>query len=187
MRKILLLVFLIPILQASSLNDNPEDTAKNFYSTVLSFSIKACLPDENQLRRLTPYMSKRLTALIRNALAYSEQFAKDHPPQRTKEGYLILDKPPFSDGDCFSSNVEGVTSFAIGKSHESKGKYQIDLNLVRIDPMSPNKPIEWTDAVHIIKEDGRFVVDDLEFLADWPYANHGSLSKTLEWRPEKQK
>ncbi len=46
--------------------------------------------------------------------------------------------------------------------------------------MSPNKPFAWTDAVIVIKEDGRFVVDDMEFLGDWPYDNHGLLSKGIE-------
>ena len=138
------------------------------------------MPDENELRRLAPFISTRLTALLRDALTYREQFIKDHPPKRTKEGYLIHDKPPFIDGDCFSSNVEGVTKFTIGKLRESNGKYRIDLNLIYIDKMSPNKPFAWIDAVIVIKEDGRFVVDDMEFLGDWPYGNHGLLSKIIE-------
>jgi len=180
MKKTILLFFLIPFLQGSPSSDTPEDAANQFYSTVLAINEKGCLPDEKELRRLAPFMSKRLTTLLGDALTYREQFIKDHPPKRTKEGYLIHDKPPFIDGDCFSSNVEGVTKFTIGKSQESNGRYRIDLSLVYIDQMSSDKPFAWTDAVIVIKEDGRFVVDDMEFLGDWPYGNHGLLSKSIE-------
>ena len=180
MRIIILSFILVPFLQGSPSSDTPEYAANQFYSTVMAINEKGCLPDENESRQLAPFMSKRLTALLRDALTYREQFIRDHPPKRTKEGYLIHDKPPFVDGDCFSSHVEGVTRFTIGTSQESDGRYRIDLNLLYIDKMNPDKPFAWTDAVIAIKEDGRFVVDDMEFLGDWPYGNHGLLSKSIE-------
>jgi hypothetical protein len=180
MKKTILSFILVPFLQGLPSSDTPEYAANQFYSTVMAINEKGCLPDKNELRRLAPFMSKRLTTLLRDALTYREQFIKDHPPKRTKEGYLIHDKPPFIDGDCFSSNVEGVTKFTIGKSKESNGRYRIDLSLVYIDKMSSEKPFAWTDAVIVIKADGRFVVDDMEFLGDWSYGNHGLLSKSIE-------
>jgi len=182
MRKAILWICLIPLLEGSPLSDTPEDAAKNFYSTVMAISEKGCLPKENELRRLAPLMSKRLTALFRDALAYREQFIKDHPPRRSKEGYLMLDKPPFSDGDCFSSNFEGATSFKIGKSNESGNKFRIDLNLEYIDATNLQKPFAWTDAIYVIQEDRRFVVDDMEFLGDWPFGTRGLLSNILKSR-----
>lgn len=180
MKKIILILCLVPLLQGSPSGDTPADAAHQFYATVLAIHAKDCLPDTKELHRLAPFMSRRLTALLRHAWIYREQFIKNHPPQRTQEGYLIHDKPPLIDGDCFSSNLEGVTRFTLGQLQESGGRYRIALNLVYVDATRPGKPASWTDAIIIIKENGRFVVDDMEFLGDWPYANHGLLSRSLE-------
>jgi hypothetical protein len=179
MQKTLLWIFLILLSANAAPSDAPEGAVKSYYSTVLAISEKGCLPNENELQRLAPFMSKRLTALFQNALAYRENFIRDHPPKHTQAGYLLLDKPPLSDGDCFSSNVEGASSFTIGKIKENGGGYRVDLNLARIDSSRAGKTFEWTDAVYVIKENNRFVVDDMEFLGDWPYGNHGLLSKFL--------
>jgi hypothetical protein len=178
--KLLSPLIVLFLLGGSSLSNTPEDAANKLYSIVLTIP-KWGVPSEDKLHLLAPYMSKRLTALFRNALAYREKFIKDNPPQFNKDGISIQDKPPFCDGDVFSSSFEGATKFAIGKSSILANKYRIILHLELIDPTRPNEPFKWTDAIYVIKEDGRFVVDDMEFLGTWDFGNHGLLSQSLKF------
>ncbi len=182
MQTLILGIFLVSFLAGPPSKNAPEEAVKNFYSAVLAMPERAGVPNENALRRLAPFMSKGLTDLFRDALARREQFIKDHPPKRSKEGYLIQEKPPFIDGDFFSSNFEGATKFKIGKTSKSGGQYRIDLHLEYTDAAIAAKPFAWTDAIYVIEEDGRFVVDDIEFLGDWPFGCHGLLSKVLRAR-----
>jgi hypothetical protein len=172
----LVMLFLLGGLPSSN---TPEDAAKEFYSIVMKVP-KWGVPDENNLNFLAPSMSKRLTTLFRNALAYKKQFIKEKLPN---DGMLIGQyKPPFSDGDCFSSSFEGATKFTIGKSTKIANKYRIDLHLEFDDTIRPGKPIAWTDAIYVIKKNDRFVVDDMEFLGTWDFGNHGLLSEMLKSR-----
>jgi len=183
--KMLSVLFVLTFMVGMSPSQTPEDAANQFYSFVLSSRYQSCLPDGSQLDRLSPFMSKRLTDLLRDALIYRERYAKQHPPEFRKDSPPIFYKPPFSDGDCFSSNVEGVTRFKLGKSKEAQNGFRIDLVLAYIDSMKSKEvpePFEWIDTIVVVREGDRFVVDDIEFGGNWPYGNHGSLSKLLKAR-----
>jgi hypothetical protein len=182
--KMLSIIMLFMFIGSAYPSDSPKDAANKFYSAILAGHYQACLPEEGQLKNLSPSLSKRLTGLLQDALAYREQFTKEHPPKTNKEGVPpTFFKPPFIDGDCFSSNIEGAKRFTPGKSEKTATGYRIELRLTYFDSTRPDeKPFEWTDAVIVIKEDDRFVVDDMEFLGTWPYGNHGSLSKMLHYR-----
>jgi hypothetical protein len=165
------------LLGVSPLSDTPENAVRNFYSIIVNIP-NSGVPSENELRLFAPFMSKRLTALIQNAIACRKQFIKDNPPQIIG-GILSEDKPPFSDGNIFSSNIEGITSYKLGNSYKYGSEYRIDLHLVHIDPVSSDKT-SWIDVVYVIKEVNRFVVDDIQFMGVWDYGNHGLLSKNLK-------
>jgi hypothetical protein len=176
--KLLSAIMLLMFIGSPNASDSPEDAATKFYSTILADRYHGCLPEENQLKRLSPFTSKRLSGLLRDALAYREKFIKDHPAAPP-----IIIKPPFSDGDCFSSVAEGAKSFTLGKSQKTAAGFRLELRLTYFDATRPEeKPFEWTDAIIVIKEYDRFVVDDMEFLGTWPYGNHGTLSKNLKYR-----
>jgi hypothetical protein len=171
--KVLMVLLIIWDLGSAS-NHSPKAAVKEFYSARMAITQKFGLPDGKDLNSLVPFMSKRLASLIKDANAYQEQLIKKNPS----------DKPPFCDGDFFSSSEEGVTKFQVGKAKKIENGYRVDLHLVDIDKFNPKeKPIKWTDAVYVIKEDNRFVVDDMEFLGTWPYGHGGSrLSELLQWR-----
>jgi hypothetical protein len=42
--------------------------------------------------------------------------------------------------------------------------------------------IRWKDAILLVKSRGHWLIDDVEYLADWPFANHGRLSEILRAR-----
>jgi hypothetical protein len=168
--------------------NTPEEAVSKFYATYLSVHEPGGLPDEKELSQLAPFMSRRLTVLIRDALAYQAQYIKEHPPKHLSDNAPpIIYKPPFCDGDFFSSMEEGASSFRVGKVHRRDSRYNVDLHLKRIHSLNPKeKPIEWTDSVIVVKEDNRFVVDDMEFLGAWSYGNHGLLSKILQSREDEK-
>ena len=98
------------------------------------------------------------------------------------------EKPPFTDGDLFSSLFEGPTAFAVGKAVSAAtapdgrlGDLQVPVDLVHtIDPAAGGgEPTTWTDTVLLREENGRFVVADIAFGGGWDFANKGTMVAAL--------
>ena len=119
-------------------------------------------------------------SLLRKALAYREQWILDHPPEPGPEGIPVILKPPFCDGMLFSSMFEGPTGFAIGRVVKSKGTYRVSVDQRYDERGQPT--VRWTDVAVVVKEDDRYVVDDIELLGAWPFGYHGRVSDILKVR-----
>ena len=98
------------------------------------------------------------------------------------------EKPPFTDGDLFSSLFEGPTAFTVGKAVSAAaapggrlGDLQVPVDLVHtIDPAAGGgEPATWTDTVLLREENGRFVVADIAFGGGWDFANKGTMIAAL--------
>jgi hypothetical protein len=183
MYNIIMPILLFLFIGEPLVRDAPKASVDRFYSIVLSSGNSGGFPSLSELDQLAPHMSKHLMKLFLDAKDCIIQFEKDHPPEPMPNGLPpVIYKPPFSGGSIFSSNAEGATSFRTGKSTKNGDKYRVDLHLTYVDatPGSNHKPFQWIDAVYVIKEENRFVIDDIEFLGTWPYGNHGLLSKMIE-------
>jgi hypothetical protein len=172
-------LLLVPLAAASE-ERGPAEVVGAFYATYLAGARPAGVPDERKLKQLEPLLSMRLLGLLHGALAYRERWIAEHPPEVGSEGDLVVLKPPFVDGALFSSLFEGPTGFQVGRVTEVKGEYHVDLNLYYEEPPQPT--FRWTDAAIVVREDDRFVVDDMELLGDWPFCSHGRVSEILKQR-----
>lgn len=86
-------------------------------------------------------------------------------------------KPPYIEGDMFSSLFEGATAFELlPQAQESAGRTTF---AVRFSYKDRSGQSNWTDRVVAIREDGRWVVDDVLYGGDWDFAAHGRLSDAL--------
>lgn len=148
----------------------PAEVAQRFYAAYLALHPPG-LPSGDALKTLEPFLSHRLRGLIDAALEEQARFAKAHPD----------DKPPFVDGDYFSSNFEGFTAFKVGKVESRGAAQRVEMELSYSDPGAEQR-VEWKDALTLAEEDGRLVIDDVELLGDWPFATHGKLSEILAER-----
>ncbi len=141
------------------------ECARGFYSTHKGMPSYG-LPAPAEMAKLAPFLSARLLRLLRDARRYQTAFARQHPG----------DKPPFVDGDLFSSNFEGFSDFAIGSP-------KAEPTCVRVPIALRYESAAWRDVAVIVREGDKYVIDDFEFGADWPFGNHGTLSTMLRYRP----
>jgi hypothetical protein len=144
----------------------PATTVEEFYRVYLAHR-PAGLPDGADLERLKQYLSTHLYELIVAANAYSHEFAKKHPH----------DKPPFVDGDHFSSVFEGPKSYEVAYVGRRRGSVEVHVKFHG----APGTP-EWTDIVVLVKENHRYVIDDVRYSGAGTFNPAGLLSVTLQSR-----
>lgn len=153
-----LLSFLVAC--ASAPPATPRDAVSAFYTEYIHQRSPG-LPEGPALERMRPMLSERLYGLIANALQYSSDYEKAHPG----------DKPPFVDGDAFTSNFEGADRFEIvsADGNEVTVKFHYETS-------------GWNDVVVVKEERGRYVIDDVKFGGAGEFNPAGVLSESLQTR-----
>lgn len=138
-----------------------------FYETYIKLNPPG-LPTAAQQKALSPYLSHRLLGLMDAARAYSEQAAKAHPDE----------KPPFVDGCLFASLFEGPKSFTVGAAVAEGQGSKVKVHF------KADQDVAWDDEVVVIKENGRYVIDDVVLSGIGQFNPPGRLSTNLESRGE---
>jgi hypothetical protein len=169
MRTIAILISCLLITSASPANIAPEAVVQNFYSQLLKLKVSG-LPNESQLKDLSPYLSARLLDQIENAQKYQEKFKKENPEE----------KLPLIEGALFSSLFEGISEFQIGKIESLENGYKVFVHFSYKDSALSPEITEWQDAVIIKQEGERLVIEDVEYLGDWPFKPGNRLSEVLK-------
>src|SRR5215210_3975353 len=99
---VLVTIFVLAATATASAADTPQQVVERFYTAYIAAK-PAGLPDGEDLERLKPHLSERLYALIVDALEYRDEMTRRHPDE----------KPPFVDGDHFTSVFEGPRAFKV--------------------------------------------------------------------------
>lgn len=152
----------------------PEQVVADLYAALNTLRPSGA-PTDTQRLILAPLLSAELTGLLQRADA-ARTAARAAAP---------TEKPPFTDGDLFSSLFEGPTAFTVGKAVSAPGgrlgDLQVPVDLVHtIDPAAGGgEPATWTDTVLLREENGRFVVADIAFGGGWDFANKGTMIAAL--------
>jgi hypothetical protein len=156
------------VICACASTGDPRTAVNAFYSTYLEVH-PAGLPEGEDLERLEPLLSKRLHGLIVDALQYRDAYIASHSAD---------EKPPFVDCDHFTSLFEGPKSFEVGRAvAEPNGSWNVRVRFT-------NASVRWEDAVVVVQEDGRYVIDDVVFSGAGEFNPSGRLSERLTWREE---
>lgn len=131
-------------------------------------------PNSTELAAMRPWLSAELVRLLQQADSTRTAEMAAHPDE----------KPPFVEGDLFSSLFEGPGMFAT-KDNEVTGSadsgYKVPVHFTYTDQSTGQK---WTDTVIVISEGGKLVVSDVRYGGTWGFANHGTLVTML--RPTSQ-
>lgn len=144
-----------------------EAVADAFYRAHAEFGGPG-LPEGETLRHYRPLLSKRLLGLIAEATRYRNAVAAAHPD----------DKPPYGDGDLFTSLFEGPTGYRLGKrALLAPDRESIEVELSYSEPRTPDT--YWTDRALMLREDGQWKLDDIEYGGQWDFATRGRLSDAL--------
>lgn len=159
-----ILILLLAACGGCASASRPASVVDGFYSTYLPVRAGG-LPSGDELRRLQPFLSQRLYGLITAALDEQKDWIEKNPPD---------EKPPFVDGDYFSSLFEGPSSFQIVRTEEVPEGWHVHVRF-RYDTAP-----EWEDVIIVKREGGRYVIDDILFSGAGSFNPPGRLSERLE-------
>src|SRR5258708_7220342 len=104
--------------------ETPQAVAQRFYDFYLAQQMNNGLPTIEQCRQMSPLLSRTLQDAIGKARREQDKFTIEHPG----------DKPPWVDGDLFTSLFEGATSYRIAKVDTDNTHADIIVALKYFDP-----------------------------------------------------
>ncbi|MDQ1557646.1 MAG: hypothetical protein QOD32_706 [Pyrinomonadaceae bacterium] len=144
--------------------ESPADFAARFYRTYLKLKMNG-LPDDRQYRSLAPLLSPDLRRLIEAARVEQTAAIKAHPDE----------KPPWIDGDLFTSLHEGAQSFRVGRP-TLRGEYaDVPVRLA----YRRRGVTRWEDTLVLIRTPAGWRVWDIKLNGDWQFKNGDSLRAVL--------
>ncbi len=173
MRKLLLVAFVS--LPVAAFADPAADMAKvvtGFYGAYQTFHPSDGIPDAKGRAKYEPYISPALDKLLMEGDKAEDRFAKANK-----------DSPPLIEGDLFTSNFEGATSYKLGAC-AANGKTGTCKVTLTDDPGKTNnpkdKPFSWTDTVFLVDTQSGWRVDDIGYGGNWDFGNKGKMTGTLK-------
>ncbi|HEY0930328.1 MAG TPA: hypothetical protein VGE27_10460 [Gemmatimonas sp.] len=128
------------------------------------------VPDAEQLRALRPFLGDSLA----NALA-SADAARTTAAQRAPD-----EKPPFVDGDPFSSLFEGRTD---ARPDTVISHADTAFVVMAFSNATQRPAVNWKDTVVVTRAQGRFVVADIRYGTAWEFGFTGRLLNVLHSEP----
>ncbi len=164
-----LMLTLVLTLASCDHANSPEAVVTQLYAGYLENRIEG-VPTAAQQDAIAPIMSARLLALIADARAKSEALARQHPDE----------KPPLVEGCLFASLFEGPKGFEIVRSERlSDGAIKIVVHF-----WYERGSAEWDDAVVVVRDGDRFVIDDVLLSGAGEFNPPGKLSEILAVRED---
>jgi hypothetical protein len=137
---------------------------EQFYGTVMLEPVFG-MPTDHELSVLAGFLSERLLAKLLKA---KQAEACAHQRHGGTE-------PPLLQGALFMSLFEGAHDKTRIAPDEGRGTW-----LVGLTYGDGSTLVSWSDRVVLTKQSGRWVIDEIEFLGGWPFANKGKLSERLD-------
>lgn len=152
-------------------SDDAAKTVNGFYAVYSTFHPSDGIPDAAGRAKYAPFLSPALEDLLKRGNEAEQAFAKANK-----------DSPPLIEGDLFTSNFEGATSFKMGACKADAKIAHCAIGLVYDDRKdNPKvKPISWDDTVVLVSTPGGWRVDDIAYGATWAFGNKGKLSDTVK-------
>jgi hypothetical protein len=153
----------------------PEEVVQGFYTSRLANQSSGA-PSGRELADFSAYLGPELVCVLGAALRYNESFAQAHPN----------DKPPFAEGDLYSSSIETPTRFTLGKLQSGKTGASIPVHFYRDEEGKPDTK-GWQDVVHLKISRTRWTISDVEYQGGFALGNKGSLFDNLRETLESSK
>lgn len=149
------------VCQDAVASDPARDAATNFYRSYAKLRTvggMTGIPDAAQLTKLAPMLTAELQRLFVAAKKEQQRCAKQFPD----------DKPPWIEGDIFSSNFEGFTRFRVDASKGRGGGRAVT---VRFEYVEGKSGVKWTDVLVLRNESGRWRVEDILYRAKFAFTS----------------
>lgn len=173
MKKLLIAAVVLSILAfgqsvCAQSTSSPTRAAQQFYRTYLKLKIDG-LPNDNQLKTLSPLLSSDLKDLFLAARKIQAEYMRDHPDE----------KPPWADGDLFSSLFEGAQSFRIGRALLRGATAEVP---VQLKYRQGGATTSWSDVLVLERIGKRWFVSDILMKGEWAFKSGTSLRSILSSR-----
>lgn len=149
----------------SSADKSPVEVTREFYQCYLELGMSG-LPNQAQMDRIAPFLGRDLEKAILSA-----QEVQDLAVQTAPE-----EKPPWAEGDLFSSLFEGAQEFEIQSQVIKDSNAEIAV-LLRNTENSP--PIQWSDVVLLEREGNYWAITEIQFKGEWAFKPGASLRSSL--------
>jgi len=152
-----------------------EVTVRRFYQQLVSDPAEG-IPTPKGMKVLSPYLSSSLIHRVNQARACRDDWLRLHPKNDEKAPSTWFEFGLFSGPDDRGQPY----AFQIDKTEsEDDGSFRV---YVRLTEGPREKPWHWEVAAIVIRENGRFVIDDVIFLKDKDFDTESRLSEILRLR-----
>jgi hypothetical protein len=169
MRTRLLVAALVVSSSAGAQSDSgPAQAANGFYGVYMTLHPSDGIPDAATRAKFAPFVSPALDRLFADGEAAEAGYAKATKNQA----------PPLIEGDLFTPNFEGATSYKLGACTSDAQSGHCAVSLTYDD--RKGKPISWTDTVFLVHTPQGWRVDDIAYGGNWEFGNKGRLTRTLK-------
>jgi hypothetical protein len=147
----------------------PSIAVSQFYSVLDAAGIHR-VPDAAQMPALAPLLADSLRHALETARRTRESSERAAPG----------DKPPFADGDIFSSLFEGRSTWVV---KDSLARGDTTFVLVQFSNETTKPAVTWQDTVVVVAQAQRFVIADIRFGTAWEFGFRGRLLELLTAQP----
>jgi len=156
----------VPVL-AGAADDGPRAAVQRFYDWRMNSGSMGA-PRPADIEAMRPMLTPELICLLESTSRYRDAYAKAFPG----------DKPPFADGELYSSLFEGPNRMAIDKVSKDPQAARVRVNLYHDQPGAKDRK-GWKDVVVLDRRGDRWLISDIEFKGGFQFGNGGSLRKSL--------
>ena len=176
MRILLLVLLIVACLDNAVLSAQSRDvegvkrTAARFYQAYMRFKPSG-LPDARAVRVIAPMLTPELRRLFEGARSEQRAFMKLHPEE----------KPPWIEGDLFTSSWEGADSFEIGTPRVEGNRAEVPVHLTS---MGTDPPLRWTDQLVLSRTRSGWRIDDIRLNGEWDFKSGSTLRGILSQKGE---
>ena len=168
LRLMLLLLALAGCGQVSDRPSDPRSAAEDFRAFYFRDHSPG-MPSRAEMEKLAPLLTRGFRAQFEAAI-------QAHECHLAKVGNS---EPPLVQGDLLTSLFEGASSGGVGKITTENAKAVAEMHWTYGASELNAKPVNWTDALLLAREDGHWRVDDIELRGQWDFAQKGLLSERL--------
>lgn len=161
-------IFAAPFLRAldpAESTKDPETAARVFYTELRRLGVSG-LPDESAWAALKGFCSESLRTALDVAVKEQAEFMRKFPDE----------KPPWIEGDLFSSLFEGPRQYQVGKPRIQGEMAEVPVECAYTEGGETTK---WTDMLILSKSGDSWLIDDVSYGGDWDFANSGTLKDAL--------
>lgn len=161
-----------PSRSSAKIVTHPESVVQSLYREVVARH-PIGIPKKTNMKVIAPYLSKGLIRRIDLAIGCEDDYYRQHQTPDEKPEFAWLELGLFTGGD----EKALPRAFRIERTQPEKdGFFYVYL---RLTYGMPESPLTWHVAAIVVREDGRFVIDDVIYLKDKTRDIESRLSQTL--------